>query len=99
MVYHKVEEVFNAIKAAMKEKRILYILGATGMGKTAAVRYYFRRKSYRLFSAENGYLEEMPNPETLTEEFLVFDDISLIADLESQQYIKQVIGDRKQKIV
>lgn len=99
MIYHKVDAVFNTIKAAMKEKHILYVFGAPGMGKTAAVRYYFRRKSCRLFSAENGYLEEMPSIEALTEEFLVFDDISLITDPESQQYIKQVIGERKQKIV
>lgn len=51
MNYIKVEAIQSKLKAASRNNQILYICGSVGMGKTAAVEYYFRRKPHVIFPA------------------------------------------------
>lgn len=98
-VYIKVPAVYKKIKDAENEKRVIYISGAVGYGKTAAVEYYYRRKSYLLLSGVEGYLDEMPNPQNLKAEVVIFDDTSWLTDEKSKKYIIDMISREEKQII
>lgn len=91
MNYIKVGPIYNKIKQALKDNKILYIKGSAGMGKSAAVEYFFRRKSVLHLHAEEGFIDEIPAPEDIREEVLIFDDISQMTDERSRDFVLDCI--------
>lgn len=59
--YVKVEKIYNKIKQAETQNQPLYVCGPLGLGKTAAVKYYYRNKKVKWLSGETGFLSDMPD--------------------------------------
>ncbi|MGN0361532.1 MAG: LuxR C-terminal-related transcriptional regulator [Bilifractor sp.] len=69
------------------------------MGKTAAVEYYFRRKSCRTLSGMKGYFDAMPDYKDIQENAIFFDDISEITDIDSENYVREILDDNTDKMI
>lgn len=89
--YVKIPAINNKIRDAEEEYRPIYISGMAGFGKTAAVKYYLRRRSYEYLSGESGCLPKFPDPDTMRSGIIVIDDISWITDEESIIYITRLL--------
>ena len=92
-----IERVQEKIKSAVEGKRILYIQGGVGRGKTTAVRTFFRNRPCCYVSGENGYLdtdEIIRMPENTP---LVIDDISQIRDTVSQEFAAGLVLNRRKR--
>lgn len=90
--YLKVNRIYNKLKNAQAKNIHLYIHAPTGVGKTAAVKYFYRKQSYCYMSGGEGLLEHMPEPEDITENVIIFDDISWIVDDVSKKYIVRLLN-------
>ncbi|MCC6094003.1 MAG: hypothetical protein LIV24_03115 [Eubacterium sp.] len=99
MSYIKVEAIQRKLRQVAKSGKVLYISGSVGMGKTAAVEYYFRRKSCRMLSGMKGYFEEMPDYKDIEENAIFFDDISEITDIDSENYVREILDDNTDKMI
>lgn len=89
--YIKVPGIYNKLKLAEKQMRIIYISSPAGVGKTAAVEYFLRNKSYISMSGIEGYLQEKALIQKMKPSVIVIDDISWIIDDVSQDYILRLI--------
>lgn len=97
--YIKIEKIYNKLKLAEAQKQPLYICGPLGLGKTAAVQYYYRNKEARWLSGENGFLSDTPEIIQITEETIIIDDISWLKNERDRQYINDLIKNGKKHIV
>ncbi|NCD03643.1 MAG: hypothetical protein EOM00_11770, partial [Clostridia bacterium] len=97
--YIKVGAIYKKLKAAEENHQPIYISGAVGFGKTAAVSYYFRRKPHLYLSGEKGYLENRPEEAAIKQSAVVIDDISWIMDRESQEYIVELAKSSEKFVV
>lgn len=97
--YVKIDKIYQKIKQAQNNQQILYITAPVGIGKTEAVKYFYRKKPVLWLSGENGYLSQMPQYSQIKQETVVIDDLSFINDNESKKYIIQLIGKKKKHIV
>jgi LuxR family maltose regulon positive regulatory protein len=87
MEYIKVGNIQNKLKSAARSGRPLYIYGSVGMGKTTAVDYYLRRRKSRKFKGSSGFYKNIPEIDSISEDIIVFDDISNINDYETEEFI------------
>ena len=60
MYYIPAASVSKKLRQAGKAQEVLYIQGGIGIGKTAAVRNYVKRRRAVWFDGESGYLDKMP---------------------------------------
>lgn len=88
--YIKINAVHKKIRTAEEEHRSLYLHAPVGYGKSAAVEYYYRKKSICLLTGRRGFLPEMPDPGKVKEDVIVVDDISWITDFDSQEYVRML---------
>lgn len=97
--YVKNKRIYSMIGLAEKNHQILFMSAQTGFGKTAAVRYYYRRKPVLYLSGESGALSEMPKFHTIQQKTIVIDDLSWIKDESSEQYVRNLIENASQQII
>ncbi|WP_167957552.1 LuxR C-terminal-related transcriptional regulator [Anaerosporobacter faecicola] len=97
--YIKVSAIYKKLKEAENSHRVIYISGAVGFGKTAAVGYYLRKKTYLLLSGSSGSLSEMPDMKEIAQKTIVIDDISWITDPYSKEYIRNIIRKSRKQII
>lgn len=97
--YIKIPGIFKKLKKAEAENAILYIHALGGYGKTAAVKYYLRRKSHLFLSGLNGMLENMPEINSIKQSVVVIDDISPIVDEASQEYICELMMNSNKQLI
>ncbi|MDD3362165.1 MAG: LuxR C-terminal-related transcriptional regulator [Hespellia sp.] len=91
--YVKVQKIYMKLKAAELEKRVIYISGSVGTGKSAAVKYFLRDKEALYLSGLDGRLNEMPSEKKIEQQYIVIDELSWITDQYSKEYIQKMIGD------
>lgn len=94
--YVKVSGIYKKLKEAEDNQKVLYISGAAGYGKSSAVEYFYRKKAHLNLNGLEGYLKERPKPEEINQKIIIVDDISWIVDVDSREYIEQLIRNRKQ---
>ena len=98
--YIKVDGIYERLSEARKTGRPIYIHSPTGIGKTAAVRYFYRNKKALWLGEADGKLTAMPPEEKISEDTVIFDDISFLTDSASQQYISGIIkSGRKHAVI
>lgn len=90
-VYIKITGIYNKFKQAEKENRVLFISAPCGYGKSAAFSYYYRRKPYLQISGRNGSLDKMPLIDSIRQSVVLVDDICLVTDEKSRQYVLDMI--------
>ncbi len=86
--YVKITAIQSKLKAM--EDRIVYIYGAAGYGKTAAVEYFLRRKRHLTVKGCPGVCQDLPELEELKDDVVVVDDLQWVTDDESRDYIKRL---------
>ena len=91
MYYIPAASVSKKLRQAGKAQEVLYIQGGIGIGKTAAVRNYVKRRRAVWFDGESGYLDKMPEEELFGDEIVIVDNISCIRDYPSMDYIRQIV--------
>lgn len=97
--YIKVQAIYRKLKEAENSDRTIYLSGAVGFGKTAAVSYFYRRKPHFVLSGAQGYLPDMPKPSDITPQIVVIDDISWITEQQSRDYIKDLVANTDKHVV
>lgn len=98
-VYLKIDAIYNKLKKAEEENRILFVSAPCGYGKSAAFEYYYRRKSYFKTSGRSGILNEMPSIESIRQSVVLFDDICFLTDERSKQYVLDMIYHGQKTVV
>ena len=91
MKYIPVSSIRMKLSKAARKGEVLYIQGGIGIGKTAAVEDYLKRKKAVWFDGESGFLEDIPDRYPAGTDAVVFDNVSCIRDYGSKEYILQVI--------
>lgn len=91
MYYIPAASVSKKLRQAGKAQEVIYIQGGIGIGKTAAVRNYVKRRRAVWFDGESGYLDKMPEEELFGDEIVIVDNISCIRDYPSMDYIRQIV--------
>ena len=97
--YIKIDGIYQSLSEAHKTGRPIYIHSPTGVGKTAAVRYFYRNKKVLWLGEADGKLTAMPPEEKISEDTVIFDDISFLTDSASQQYICSMIRNGRKHAV
>ena len=97
--YIKVSSIYQRIKQAETEHVCIYIHAPVGVGKTAAVRYYFRERKCLWLTGKIGFLYVMPEVTEVEEDVIVVDDISWITDKTSQEYICNLVKQQEKQVV
>lgn len=95
----KIQTIYQKLRQAEKENRTIYIGGAVGYGKTAAVNYFYRNKPVRRLSGKIGCFAEMPKAKDITEQIILFDDISWVTDPDSRDYIRKMATESEKHIL
>lgn len=90
-VYVKVPGIYKKLKQAETEHKVLFIGAPTGFGKNAAFNYYYRRKPHLILSGQSGRLENMPELSSIRQGVILFDDVCLLSDEASKQYVIDMI--------
>ena len=99
MKYTPVSSISMILRKSGRKKEVLYIQGGIGIGKTAAVSYYLKRKKAIWFDGEPGYLENIPDQLPEGEDVVVVDNISWIRDYSSKEFILQIIRQGGRQII
>lgn len=99
LTYVKVAAIYRKLKDSEDRKCPIYISGAVGFGKTSAVEYYYRRKAHLVLSGDNGSLEHMPEPSSISKDVVVIDGVSWITDSNSMNYIIDLLSSYEGHIV
>ena len=99
MKYFPVSSINIKLSKAARKCEVLYIQGGIGIGKTAAVSYYLRRKKAIWFDGEQGFLEKIPEGYPVGDEIIVVDNISCIRDFRSKDFILQIIRQGGRQII
>lgn len=97
--YVKIKRIYNAISLVEKKHQVLFMSAQAGFGKTAALRYYYRRKAVLYLSGQKGYLDAMPDMNSIQEPTIVIDDISWIDDDKSEKYVCELVRQAPQQII
>lgn len=97
--YIKIDGIYQLLSEAHKTGRPIYIHSPTGVGKTAAVRYFYRNKKVLWLGEADGKLTAMPPEERIAEDTVIFDDVSFLDDSASQQYITSMIRNGRKHAV
>ncbi|MBR1861775.1 MAG: hypothetical protein IJ796_07945 [Lachnospiraceae bacterium] len=90
--YIRVENTYEKIKKAEESYRPVVIMGPAGIGKTSAVNYYLRHKSFLRLSAKGDRLEDMPDPDSMRKSIIVIDDAQWLSDPDSVNYVRGLLG-------
>ncbi len=95
--YIKIPSIYKKLKTAEASGCPMYLSAPVGYGKTAALRYYYRKKTVLWLSGESGSLSEQPIPDTIAQRVVIIDDITWITEEDSRKYINELIdsGDRQ----
>ncbi len=92
--YIKIPAVYRKLKIAEEEDRTLYISGVGGVGKTAAVRYFYRKKNVLWLNCECGILSQMLLPDSIRQRTVVIDDLSSLSDEIGREYVRHITESR-----
>ncbi len=95
--YIKIPAIQTKLKQS--EDRIVYIYGATGFGKTAAVKYFLRRTKYLIIQGHRGICNEFPKVSEIKEKIIVVDDVQWISDEKSRHYVRELCTCDKFKVI
>ncbi len=95
--YIKIPAIQTKLKQS--EDRIVYIYGATGFGKTAAVNYFLRRTKHLMIQGHRGVCNEFPEVSEIKEKIIVVDDIQWITDEKSRHYVRELCTCNKFKVI
>ena len=90
MRYIKIQNVYRLLKEAEENYVPCLILAPSGYGKSAAVHYFYRRKTTLEISGLHGKLDAMPEIHTIRVSTIIIDNISFIRDEVSKQYILEL---------
>ncbi len=99
MYYIPAPAISKKLFQAARSNEVTYIKGAIGLGKTAAVKHFLRRKKAVWFDGEPGYLETMPAEILNSDEVVVVDNISCIRDYPSIEYLRKLIRRQGRQII
>ena len=91
MKYIKINAVYEKLKKAETDFRPVVLMAPTGFGKTAAVKYYYRRKTALWLTCKSGSLNEKPEISKIRQSIVVIDDVQWMDDEESIAYIKELL--------
>jgi len=97
--YIKVPAIYKKLKTAEDSGCPLYLSAPVGYGKTAALRYYYRKKTALWLSGEGGRLSAQPSQDTILPHTVIIDDITWITDESSRSYINELIDRREKQVI
>lgn len=98
-IYVKVPSIYKKLKESEEGGHPLYISAPIGYGKTAALKYFFRKKSVLWLSGISGSLLLQPQMDNIKQQTIVIDDITWIKDENSKNYIKNLLNDTVKHVV
>lgn len=98
-IYIKVPAIYKKLKTAEETGRHLYLSAPVGYGKTAALRYYYRKTAVKWLSGEQGVLSELAKPDNIRQSVVIIDDITWISDDNSKKYIIDLIDQGEKQII
>ena len=97
--YVRVPAINRKLREAEKENRTIIVSSPVGFGKTAAVQYFYRRKSALWLTGASCALSEMPAIGEIKQSTVIIDDVQWITDDESKEYIGRLIDDGRCHVV
>ena len=94
--YIKINAVYQKLKQAELDETTIYVHAPVGVGKTAAVRYFYRNheKECVWLTGKEDHLQKLPTLQELADshkKVLIIDDISWIEAEESRKYILAMV--------
>jgi len=97
--YIKAGKIQNLIAQADKDNRPLYITGPIGIGKTAAIEYYYRRISHLTVDCSEGRIDRKTIPSKIRQRVVIFDNVSYLEDEESRKYVLDMLANSDKHII
>ncbi len=94
MDYIKLPAVIEKLKSAESKFLPVWISAPTGYGKTSAIKDYYAFKSMLCISGKNGMLDQMPEFSKIRQSVVFVDDVSFVADQNSQRYILSLLNQK-----
>ena len=99
MKYIKVEAAYEKLKEAENSFRPVIMTAAHGWGKSAAARYYYRRKNPLIMDCAGGHIKDMPNPDSIRRSIIIIDNMQWLSDEESINYLHGLLERSRKQIV
>ncbi|MCR5685061.1 MAG: hypothetical protein K6G81_06505 [Lachnospiraceae bacterium] len=99
MKYIKVAAAYDKLKKAEESFRPVIITAAHGWGKSAAVKYYYRRKNPLILDCSSGNLLERPNPDSIRRSIIIIDNMQWLTEEQSITYIHTLLQRNEKQIV
>ena len=93
MKYIKINAVYEKLKKAEVDFRPVIMMAPSGAGKTAAVKYFYRRKTVLWLTCKGGSLNEMPEISGIRSSIVVVDDMQWLKDEDSISFVKQLLAE------
>ena len=90
-MYTRVANVYNKLKKAEETYAPVLMTAASGYGKTAAWKYYYRRKNPLVIKASDGRLSESPKLSDIRRSVIVIEDMQWVQDAEDIRFIRSLL--------
>ena len=90
-MYIRIPNVYEKLKKAEETYAPVLMTAASGYGKTAAYKYYYRRKNPVVISAKSGHLSEHPEISGIRQGVIIIDDMQWVCDEEDIRYIRSLL--------
>ena len=91
MGYIKIPKVYTKLKKAEEFFAPVIMTAASGWGKSAAVEYYYRRKSPLVLYCDGGKFNEMPALDSFRNSIVVVENMHFLSDEESISYLRKLL--------
>lgn len=99
MGYIKVPKVYQKLKKAEDCFFPVIIMAPTGWGKSAAVEYFYRRKSVLTLFCRRGKIQDRPAAEEIRQSVVIIEDAQWLLEDEDYTFVRKLLREGGRQIL